>query len=320
MRRREYPGPLALDAMQELAVRCFPRTGYRHIGDLAWSWCRALTPAEEWPTAVWTEGGRTLAWGWLEPPGELMLQVDPSHPELAAEVLHWATTKSRGPLSAEVADTEPHLITALTRQGHTRLDIPFMSCLSRPLTPHPASTRFPISSLSPESSPALKTSDLPSVPELLAVPPLPDGYSIRPQRTPSDVAGRAAVHRAAWDSTRITTERHTRLREVWPYRPEMDLVAVSPIGEIVAYCQGWYDEANRVGLYEPVGTHPAHRRLGLSAAVCTAVLHAFAEAGAEHAAVYARGDAAYPVPKHLYESLGFREYTRVHAYVARPKA
>ncbi|MGW1376862.1 GNAT family N-acetyltransferase [Streptomyces sp. NPDC002446] len=289
MRRHEHAGPKALRAMQDLATRTFPVTGYRHIGDIAWNWCLSHDRAAQNPTAVWAEQERTLAWGRLELPDSLMLQVDPDHAELADDVLEWAEQTARGPLTVDVAETEPHLTAALVRRGYTRAtDGPFMACLDRLLA------------------------------QLPDIPHLPDGYTIRPQRSPADVAGRAAAHRAAFGSTRITTERHTGMREVWPYRPELDLVVASPAGEIVAYCQGWYDEVNRVGAFEPVGTHPGHRRLGLARAVCIAVLHAFARAGGERALVYARGDAAYPVPKRLYESMGFAPYTRTHTYVAPP--
>ncbi|GAA2613348.1 hypothetical protein [Streptomyces tubercidicus] len=37
--------------------------------------------------------------------------------------------------------------------------------------------------------------------------------------------------------------------------------------------------------------------------------------GGRRAVVYCRGDAGYPVPKRLYESLGFTAYTRTHTYV-----
>ncbi|WP_257004085.1 GNAT family N-acetyltransferase [Streptomyces sp. SA15] len=105
------------------------------------------------------------------------------------------------------------------------------------------------------------------------------------------------------------------MRDTWPYRPELDLVVVSPAGDVVAYCQGWYDETNGIGEFEPVGTHPDHRRLGLARAVCTAVLHAFARAGGHRAVVYSRGDAAHPVPKRLYESMDFSVYSRTYTYV-----
>jgi ribosomal protein S18 acetylase RimI-like enzyme len=286
MRRDEHAGPVGLRAMHDLASRTFPVTGYRHAGDLTWNWCLALDRDEECPTAVWTVGERTLAWGWLELPDSLMLQIDPDHPELAGDVLAWAEHTAGGPLNVEVAATETHLVGALEGRGYTAAGCgPFMACLGRPLT---------------------------ALPE---VPRLPDGYTIRPQRDAADVAGRAAAHRAAFGSTRVTTERHTRMRRAWPYRPECDLVVASPAGEVVAYCQGWFDETNGVGAFEPVGTRPDHRRLGLARAVCIAVLHAFARAGGHRAIVYARGDAAYPEPKRLYESMGFMAYTRTRTYI-----
>lgn len=288
MQRHTDTGPMALRAMQDLATRVFPETGYRHIGDLAWNWCLALDRADKHPTAIWTDKEQTLAWGWLELPDTLMLQVDPSHPQLTDEVLDWAEQAAPGALSVEVAETELHLAATLERRGYKRtLDGPFMAAMRRSLTHLP---------------------DTPS---------LPDGYLIRAQQDHIDVAGRAAAHRAAFGSTRITTERHARMRSMWPYRSELDLIVISPAGDAVAYCQGWYDETNGIGEFEPVGTHPEHRRLGLARAVCTAVLHAFAAAGGQRATVYCRGDTAYPIPKQLYESMGFTPYTRTHTYIAR---
>ncbi|MFC4894421.1 hypothetical protein ACFQVD_08615 [Streptosporangium amethystogenes subsp. fukuiense] len=56
----------------------------------------------------------------------------------------------------------------------------------------------------------------------------------------------------------------------------------------------------------------------LARAVCTAVMRAFSDAGGRRAIVYSRGDAGYPVPKRLYESMGFTAYTRTHTYLGRP--
>ncbi|MFF4448332.1 GNAT family N-acetyltransferase [Streptomyces sp. NPDC001502] len=215
-----------------------------------------------------------------------MLQADP---ELAHDVLAWAEQTAPGPLHVEVAGTESHLVKALEQRGYTQaVDGPFMACLDLSLT------------------------------ELPDVAPLPDGYAIRAQHDDTDVAGRAAAHRAAFGSTRVTTERRARMRGTWPYRPELDLMMTAPAGDVVAYCQGWYDEVNATGASEPVGTRPDQRRQGLARAVCTAVLHAFARAGGRRAIVYSRGDAAYPVPERLYESMGFTAYTRTHTFVGRP--
>ncbi|MCX4751692.1 hypothetical protein OG455_40365 [Kitasatospora sp. NBC_01287] len=90
MRRYEYQGPVALRAMQSLASRVFPEAGGRHSGDLAWAAACAESAPDTRLTALWTVGEVTAAWGWLESPDELTMQVDPAHPDLADEVLAWA--------------------------------------------------------------------------------------------------------------------------------------------------------------------------------------------------------------------------------------
>ena len=287
----EFAGPHAmlenLREMQTLATRLFPAAGSRHSGDLAWAWTLAEDVAS--PLAVWREDGKVVAWGWFESPGELAVQVDPAFPTLADDVLAWAQRSTTAPtLMVTISANEQHLATALTSHGFSvQEDGPFFSCLSIPLT-----------------------ANLPRIPEL------PDRYVIRPVRD-EDLAIRADVHRAVWNSTVITAERHEAMRQVWPYKPEFDLIAVSPKGDAVAYCQGWHDEQSGVGLFEPVGTRAKFRRLGLSRAVGISLLHAFAAAGAKVATVSPRGDDAYPIPKLVYESIGFREDSRTHTYTKR---
>lgn len=84
----------------------------------------------------------------------------------------------------------------------------------------------------------------------------------------------------------------------------------APDGSFAAFCLIWLDEQNGVGELEPVGTDPRFRRLGLGTAVCSFALHRLREQGATAAIVYARGDPGYPVPKPLYESIGFRRHSR----------
>jgi ribosomal protein S18 acetylase RimI-like enzyme len=79
----------------------------------------------------------------------------------------------------------------------------------------------------------------------------------------------------------------------------------------------WYDDENRVGELEPVGTHPDHRRRGLGRATNLFALDRLSAAGATHAIVSCRGDAAYPIPRLLYESVGFRELSRQVPLVRR---
>ena len=49
-----------------------------------------------------------------------------------------------------------------------------------------------------------------------------------------------------------------------------------------------------------------------------ATLRRLRELGAELAVVYARGDPAYPAPRRLYESVGFRTTATVLEFARRP--
>jgi ribosomal protein S18 acetylase RimI-like enzyme len=99
--------------------------------------------------------------------------------------------------------------------------------------------------------------------------------------------------------------------QAWPYRPELDQVAVAPDGSFAAFCLCWLDEGNRVGDLEPVGTHPDHRRLGLARAVCLAGLRSLRDAGADTALVYSVGGSG---ATRLYESVGFASRSRHLAF------
>ena len=286
VQRDEYAGPTRLRGMQSLASRLHPDSTWRHAGDLAWA-AGAADESEQCPTAVWREDDRVVAWGWLEGPGDLTIQVDPHHPALAHEVLAWAEqTYPDSAVSATISENEPHVAAALTARGYrAATDGPFFACLGRDLATLPAP------------------------------PALPDGYTLHACNA-QNIATRAEAHRAAWSywNSTYSEQRHAALRELWPYKPEFDLIAIAPDGTPAAYYQGWYDEVSGVGLFEPVGTHPEHRRLGLSRAIGISLLHRFAEAGGRMATVCPRGDDAYTVARLTYESMGFTAFSRTHTY------
>lgn len=125
----------------------------------------------------------------------------------------------------------------------------------------------------------------------------------------SEAAARAAAHRAAFGSERVSTEVYAHLMcGARHYRPELDVVAVSPEGELAAMALGWLDPDNRVGELEPVGTAPAYRQLGLARAVSQEALRRLRAAGARSAVIYALPENTVSVT--LYASLGLRELDR----------
>ncbi|MFJ7777426.1 GNAT family N-acetyltransferase [Streptomyces yangpuensis] len=285
---RRYAGAADLRAMQELTQRVWSPASPHHIGDLAWGRFMFTPDQADWPIALWEEEGRLVAWGWCQLPDDLRLQVDPAYPHLLDEVLSWFDKLADGGrCETNPLDAQDDVHSALLRAGYERQeDAPHFAYHSRSL------------------------SDLPA-------PVLPDGFTARPVRGEEDLDRRVLVHQHAWNSTRVTPESYRAVMSAWPYRPELDWVVESPDGQFVANCLIWYDEANRVGLIEPVGTHPDFRRLGLSRAVCLGALHALQRVGATTAVVYPRGDAGYPIPQRLYQSIGFSSYDRTHTY-AKP--
>jgi ribosomal protein S18 acetylase RimI-like enzyme len=266
--------------MQRLAQRIWSPASRWHIGDLAWQRNEHTGREPDWPTALWEAGDEVLAWGWAELPGTLALQVDPDHPDLAGAVLDWFSgIATAAELTVTVLDTEIQLIAALEQHGYTRRPAPFVYC---------------------HMSHAL--GDLP-------VPVLPEGFRARPVSGDADLAGRVAVHRAAWHPSRVTEVSYRNVMSAWPYLSNLDWVIEAPDGRLVAYCLIWLDEANGVGELEPVGTDPEFRRRRLAHAVCLAAMHALRQAGGTQAVVYPVLDhPAHPGPIRLYRGLGFRPY------------
>ena len=279
---REYAGVADLRRMQRLVQDAWALRGpqwAQHVGDLAWARFQHVGREPGWRTSLWEEDGRVVAYGWVFEDGVLDFCVHPTRPELLDAVLEWADARETDALDANV-----DAIATLERRGFARAaDAPFMVHLAR---------------------------DLDALPDARA----PEGFLLRTVRE-EDVGSRVAAHRSAFHPSRVTVESYRNVIEAWPYRSDLDCIAVASDGSVAAYCLGWLDDENRVGELEPVGTHADSRRRGLAAAVCAFALRRLSEEGAARAVVYARGDAAYPAPKLLYESLGFRAHARTIPFV-----
>lgn len=132
---------------------------------------------------------------------------------------------------------------------------------------------------------------------------LPPGYVIRNVRDEDDLERRVAVHRDAFSPSRMTVEKHRRVMQSPTYRQDLDLVVEAPDGSFAAFCILWHDEPNRNAVFEPVGTHSAHRRLGLARAVMYEGMRRVRTLGAETVCVVSHSGAA--AANRLYESAGF---------------
>jgi ribosomal protein S18 acetylase RimI-like enzyme len=247
-----------------------------HVGDLAW---RLSREDLAWKRRLWFDGERCVAWAWLERPATLDHEVHPEHRDaLQREVLDWFEAEAEGDVLTAYA-LEPN---RLAVWGYGRPD------------PH-RWYAYHVRELDRD------------VPE----PALPAGFSIRTVGGGDDFRKRVEVHRAVWAPSRVTEAVYRRVTQAWPYRADLDCVVEAPDGTFAAYVLCWYDDANRVGELEPVGSHPDYRRRGLGAAVCSYALQRLRELGGRQAIVYAGGREQDAPARALYESIGFRRHARV---------
>jgi mycothiol synthase len=140
---------------------------------------------------------------------------------------------------------------------------------------------------------------------------LPDGYRARGCRGAEEVELRAAAQHGAFESSMAFdkyVERFLRFMRSPVYEPQQDIVVAAPDGRIASFCKVWLDPINRVGNFEPVGTHPDFQRRGLGRAVMVEGLRRLQAWGMTKAMV---GTGAKNVPAiRLYEDVGF--YTETH--------
>lgn len=144
---------------------------------------------------------------------------------------------------------------------------------------------------------------------------LGDGFVVRECKGEPEVAARARAQYEAFGSSapfEYYLERFTNFMRSPVYHPEFDIVAVATDGQIGAFCIVWIDMINKVGLFEPVGTHPDFQRMGLGKAVMLEGLHRLKENGMRTAIISTFED--NPAAIKLYESVGFRVVNRLGTY------
>jgi hypothetical protein len=282
---RDYRGAMDLPELVRFSQRIWTPDNRWHIGDLAWDLGLSPEGRADWRIALWERGGQIVGVGWLTLPDQLSVVIGAREAAILDVAITWAEQTAGAPITITVLDREKWLVDPLVSRGYAAdLDGHFFVAMTRGLA------------------------DLP------AVPALPGGYAIRP--VGDDLGARAALHRGVWGGA-MTDEVFGAMTRRWPYQRRFDWVVQAPDGTLVSYLLGWYDEVNRVGEFEPVGTLADYRRKGLSRAAGIALLHAFRDAGGERALVYARGDDDYPIPRQVYAALGFGIHGRTVRF--RPK-
>jgi len=242
----------------------------------------------EWRRRLWLDGDRVVAFGWLFLPGALAFQVHPEHSELVDDVLDWFEAEADGgELTANVSAANDRFAAALRERGFV----------------HDPAAPWWLDNVRPLDE--------------IEVPTVPEGYRLGTMADETSLARRVAVHRAAFNPSRVTEESYANVVTTWPYRSDLDCFVEAPDGTLASYALAWLDDGNAMGELEPVGTHPDHRQRGLGRAVNLFALRRLRAAGAQVATVACRGDDGHPIPRLLYRSVGFRELTRTVPFVKR---
>ena len=110
-------------------------------------------------------------------------------------------------------------------------------------------------------------------------PSIAEGYLLRPLGDVSELPSRS------WASWRAfhPNEPGEKYDPDWSwyqniqsaplYRPDLDLVAIAPAGDVAAFTTAWYEAETRTGYFEPVDIVPEHQRRGLASALLYHGLH-----------------------------------------------
>lgn len=252
-----------------------PRWEYMHYHPLIWE-------VDLTRNGVWESDGEIAGVVHLEHfAGNAYFELHPAYPDLREEMVTWAEDwlsepfEGRRRLTLYILDGDEAFEHLAVRRGYARTS---------------------------ESDPMSRL----AIPSPFPPIALPAGFALRSLADDNDLV---RVDRALWkgfnhgDTPPNDGLAGRRFMQSAPrYRKDLNIVAVAPDGEFVAYCGMWLQQPHAIAYVEPVATVPAYRRMGLGAAVVLEGIRRCGQAGAAEAWV----GSTQP----FYLSLGFREAYR----------
>jgi ribosomal protein S18 acetylase RimI-like enzyme len=295
MEMRSYTSLQDLQAMLDLLSdgrRADNGTYYVHRGDLQWWLFYTDMPQEIWQSNIrlWIEEDCLMGWALLSPDEHAFDVYAAPHlrgDAREAEMLAWAAEQMSGfdqQQTLWVAEDDDVRIRWLEENGFTRQQEHFIH-FKRSLS------------------------------EALDGPPLPEGFSLRVSRGKEDALRRSTCSYAAFGSRKPFEEywpRTLRFMQSPVYVAEHELFVVAASGDVAAYCILWTDELNKIGHFEPVGTHPDYQRKGLGKSLLFEAFRRLKAEGMTEADVCTNYD--NPAAIRLYESVGFQKVKRLLTY------
>jgi GNAT superfamily N-acetyltransferase len=270
-------------------------------GELAWIWGKGhASDGATWPRRLWFSGPELVAWSWAYLPHQirrsdgsvtdvtgasLAYQVDPGHLELVDEVIDWYDSVAAAiERTVSPCDAEEFALKRWAAHGY-QTDLAALGDTG--------------------DWTQLNQRDLIDVEQ----PVLPAGFRFR---TADEAGPKAAVqaHLDAWAPSTYTAEAYEGVRQTAAYRGDLHVLVEAPDGTMASSTIMWLDEVNKTAEFEPVGTHPGYRRLGLARAMMLHGMQLARAAGATQATVVCLGAPGRPGARGLYYSVGFRELSR----------
>jgi GNAT superfamily N-acetyltransferase len=142
---------------------------------------------------------------------------------------------------------------------------------------------------------------------------LPEGFTIRHVDIMEDFVKYRDVQGSVFKHMKGMTEKLAETyRKASFYIPELDLVAVAPDESFAAFCTVRLDPVSKIAEFEPVGTHPDYRKLGLGKSLLLEGLKRLEKYNP--ALVCIQGAAPSEAANRLYDSIGLTEKTAVHEW------
>lgn len=291
-REAPYAGAADLLAMGDLCITLRRHgLGAEHSGDLNWAACMHAQKNPQRDTRLWWDGAALAAWATWNPWGLTFALSHAQRENLALlrQLTDWGRAHVRT-LSADGTPPATFTVTCFaSHEPHRRL----LAALG--FTP------------SDEGSLIVNAR---SLADPLPEPVLPAGVVVRPPEGDEELDRRALLHVAVWTSSLLTPAGYRITRGAPGHDASLDLVAVLPDGRFAAYCLCWPEPASGTCEFEPVGTHPDHRRQGLAGAVMQVAMQRARAMGLHRALVYCHDDT---LP--FYRSLGFAPVDRTVDHV-----
>ena len=142
------------------------------------------------------------------------------------------------------------------------------------------------------------------------------GSVLHPPAAADDVDAYVGLHRSAFGSTSMTPDWRRRVLLRPEYVANIDLVAVTEAGRLVAFCVGWLaavgQDGRACGQIEPMGVHPDFQHQGLGRAILSEALARLYRHGA--AQIYVESNETANGTLAFYQSVGFQIADRILVY------